>query len=113
MGESFRVNAKVTCKKSIRKRKLSSISDDSYTNRLETRIEIEDDNVENTRGLELAVNTERKKRKFYANKIIIAAQKSMKAKELATLSSTLSNWARDNAINDFVCIKLSFLSFCV
>merc|ERR1712174_137870 len=99
-------NAKVTCNKSMRKRKLSSISGDSYTtNRLEARIEIEDDNIDNTRGLELAVNIERKKRKFYANKIIIAAQKSMKAKE----SATLSNWARDNAINE---ARYDFLDAC-
>ena len=98
--ESFRTNARMICRSTIRKRKLSSISNNNNNMKnTETRDIPNQDSEICTRGLELATNEERKKRKRYSTKIIVAAQKSMKGSELSTLSSN-SSWARDNAIKD-------------
>ena len=104
---SFRTNAKLICRSTIRKRKLSSTSNaiDSF-NINEINVKDSDACV---RGLELHTDVERKKRKHYANKIIVTAQKSMKATELAIISSAMSNWAKENAIKDG---RLDFLAAC-
>ena len=68
-----------------------------------------DNNECDTRGLELATDIERKQRKHCANKIIVTAQKSMKANELCTLSLNLSSWARENAIKN---AEIDFLAAC-
>ena len=108
--ESIRTNARMICRSTIRKRKLSSISDNNNEiNTTETRNISNQDSETCTRGLELATDAERKKRKRYSNKIIVAAQKSMKANELGVLSSNLSSWARDNAIKD---ARFDFLTAC-
>ena len=93
--ETFRTNAKTICKSAIRKRKLSSMSQVSEGVCM--------------RGLELATDSERKKRKRYANKIVVSAQKSMKADELAAISSNMSQWSRENAIKD---ARFDFLAAC-
>ena len=41
---------------------------------------------------------ERKRRKYYANKIILEAQNVLKDNQLAAASCKLSSWARENAI---------------
>ena len=53
-----------------------------------------------TRGLEFNIDKERKKRKYYAKRIILEAQRTTKGYELALLSSNLTSWAKENAIND-------------
>ena len=97
--ESFRTNAKVICRSTIRKRKLSSISSNNNEDTIKNYMDQDNTDI-CTRGLELATDAERKKRKHLANKIIVAAQKSMKASELATLCSNLSTSAIENAIKD-------------
>ena len=104
--QSFRTNAKMICRSTIRKRKLSSMSDDDKSEK--SLISTEDSEV-CMRGLELVIDEQRKKRKRYTNKIIVAAQKSMKENELGTLSSNLSSWARNNAIKD---ARFDFLAVC-
>ena len=113
--ETFRTNAKAICRSTIRKRKLSSISNDNgFSNNvtsINVKNELDQDDADTcTRGLELATDEERKKRKHCANKIIVTAQKSMKAKELATISSKLSSWARDNSIKD---ARFDLLAVCL
>ena len=89
--KTFKTNARNICISTIRKRRLSSISDNK-------NVTANSNTDTCVRGLEIHVNSERKKRKKRANKIIVVAQKSMKANDLATISSSMSNWARENAI---------------
>ena len=90
--DAIRTNAKLICRSTIRKRKLSSIPDiNNYIKFIETTNLSTQDSNNDTRGLELATDVERKQRKHYANKIIVTAQKSMKANELCTLSLNLSS----------------------
>ena len=99
--EAFRTNAKAACQ-TFQEQKITtpfhrySIVHDMISNN-------------NIRGLELANDEERKKRKVCANKIIIEAQKSTKVTKLARLSSDLSKWTTDNAIKD---ARLDFLAVC-
>ena len=43
------------------------------------------------------------------NKIVVLAQNSVNADELATISSSLSKWAKENSIKD---ARFDFLSAC-
>ena len=88
----FRVNAKAECKIFLKDKSQSTLSPYSNNEKQQTR------QYYCIRGLEQGIDAERKKRKIYANKIIIAAQNSMKANDLAVLSSNLSSWAAENAI---------------
>jgi len=93
--ETFRINAKTICGVTIRKRKSSSMSS------------INEDVC--MRGLELAIDVERKKRRYYANKIVVSAQKLMTADELATISCNMSKWSKEKAIKD---ARSDFLAAC-
>lgn len=108
--ESFRTDAKKICRSAIHKRKLSSISGSEKVPEIMEITEGNQVGIEvSIRGFEFTINPERKKRRRYANKIIVIAQKSMKDTELAEMSSSLSCWTRENAIED---ARSDFLAAC-
>lgn len=107
--ETFRTNAKNICRSIIRKRKLSSISNNKNITATTEKSNTDQSNTICTRGLEIHIDAERKKRKRCANKIIVSAQKSMKANDLATISSSMSTSARENSV---VYATFDFLATC-
>ena len=71
------------------------------TRNKENGIDMDDDNEEyfsSAYFLSREQLHERKKRKCYANKVIIQAQNKLNDKDLALASYKLTEWARDNAL---------------
>ena len=109
----FRIRAKEACK-ILSKRKLSSFSDVHHITETSGIVAVNEFVSNNcTRGLEVIIDAERKKRKTYANKIIITAQETMEVDDLAALSSTLSKWAIENAIKAAAFDALEVCTMCL
>ena len=102
--EKFKNNAYILLTKIKKKRKLEK----SYQYGMKNDNIIGEESC--TRGLELCIDKERKKRKYCAKRIIIEAQKSIKGCDLAHISSSLSSWARENAIKDAKADELAISS---